>query len=521
MRAKYILILVIFCGTILYSQNWTVFNKNYRYNYRYDNTSIITNVLFADTFLITGGDTILKLNRVVAKCTGSYCPTSTVVLSGNNNYIINMPQFLQREIIIKPNYIQLNDTIKLTIFPTCTVGAVWKFDSLNNINITCINKLQQINFGVNDSVKILLIGTSDTLKLSKNFGILQWPQLYNQNKYYKLTGIELASTYLPTALFGERVPNAWDFYDFNVGDEFTIHNQMYQSAQIGSCSLISYTITNKNIIGDSYNYNVNTATRKDNGTYTQYYTCTGMFPPVITYSTSVITYSNLSHKKLKENISYPGQFIYDSMFSNYVNDSNGFYYSIVQFYNDNLNNFYKLHGQTCVLTASTSPQFTNTTISNFGGAPYPSSNNIISNNWGNFHEYFTTGFGRISKKNTAIGGEIKSCLIHYKKGNNIYFGPNPLLTNINELKYNYEGLNIYPNPANEVINVELGMLASIGSATNYKIEITNALGEVLLNQIATTNYITLNINNFNSGIYFVKVINDKKQLISTTKFIKQ
>ena len=79
-------------------------------------------------------------------------------------------------------------------------------------------------------------------------------------------------------------------------------------------------------------------------------------------------------------------------------------------------------------------------------------------------------------------------------------------------------LTIYPKPANEVINVELGMLASTGSATNYKIEITDALGEVLLNQIATTNYITININNFNSGIYFVNLYTGKA-LVKSEKLI--
>ncbi len=512
---KNLQLIAIIClfQTVLTAQNWSVFNKNYRYNYRYDNSSIVTNVLFADTFILTGVDTILKLNKVVAKCTGSYCPTSTVVLSGNDNYIINMPQFLQKEIIIKPNYIRLNDTIKLNIFPTCTVGAVWKFDSLNNVNITCINIIQQTNFGLSDSVKILLVNTSDTLKLSKNFGILQWPQLYNQNKYYKLTGVELASTYMPTAMFGERVPNAWDFYDYNVGDEFTIHNQMYQGQPFGSCRLTSYTITNKTIVGDSYIYNANTVTRKDTGTYTQYYTCLGMFPPPITYNTSIITYSNLSHRKLKENISYPGQFIYDNKFINYANN-NGFYYSIVQFYNDNLNNFYKLHGQTCVLNASTSPQFTNTVISNFGGAPYPSSNNIISNNWGIFHEYFTTGFGRVSKKNTAIGAEIKSCLLHYKKGNTVYFGPNPLITKLNEFNSSYENLKIYPNPANDIINID----CDLNKGETFKVIITNTLGQEVLSETIYNQYSKINIKNLTSGVYQLKVSEGNRQRVF--KFIK-
>jgi hypothetical protein len=48
---------------LAYSQNWAVFNKNYRYNYSLENESYTTVVIFADSTLIQGVDTIYSLNQ--------------------------------------------------------------------------------------------------------------------------------------------------------------------------------------------------------------------------------------------------------------------------------------------------------------------------------------------------------------------------------------------------------------------------------------------------------------------------
>ena len=91
---------------------------------------------------------------------------------------------------------------------------------------------------------------------------------------------------------------------------------------------------------------------------------------------------------------------------------------------------------------------------------------------------------------------------------------------IKELEKLNDKFKIYPNPANEVINVELGMLASTGSATNYKIEITNTLGRTIQEAEIKTKQITIDLKELNSGLYFIKLF-EKQKLISTYKFIKQ
>ena len=185
------------------AQNWNLFNKEYRYNYKFNNSQLVTNVLFADTVLLAGSDTIYNMNRIGVECTGS-CPTITAALNPTVTYIVpNMPQFLQRTIRKYLNGIVMpKDTAKQVIIPTCSVTQTWLFDSILNINATCISALVQNVFGQNDSVKTIIVGGNDTLLLSKSFGILQFPLPYGQNKYYRLAGIERRNSYDQNPLFG-------------------------------------------------------------------------------------------------------------------------------------------------------------------------------------------------------------------------------------------------------------------------------------------------------------------------------
>lgn len=79
-------------------------------------------------------------------------------------------------------------------------------------------------------------------------------------------------------------------------------------------------------------------------------------------------------------------------------------------------------------------------------------------------------------------------------------------TGINSFAVNGDlQLNIYPNPTNEILTIELDASTALSITKNYKIEIVNIFGEVVLNQIASANNLSLNINNFKSGIYFIQL----------------
>jgi hypothetical protein len=240
LKFRVIILFLLALTFSLKAQNWNAFNKAYRYNYIYDYNALVTNVMFTDSVKTVGSDTIYYLNRIGVECSGS-CPTITTAITTTATVVVpNMPQFLQRTIIkASSGIVQLKDTGNWIIKPTCTVSEVWVFDSISLKTAQCVNISTLTIFSVVDSIKTIIADGTDTILLSKQFGLIQFPNIYGKNKYYRLVGIENKASYDQTSLYGYKVPNAWDIYDYNVGDKFCISNVGF------------------NVIGSSTNYNIN------------------------------------------------------------------------------------------------------------------------------------------------------------------------------------------------------------------------------------------------------------------------
>lgn len=90
-----------------------------------------------------------------------------------------------------------------------------------------------------------------------------------------------------------------------------------------------------------------------------------------------------------------------------------------------------------------------------------------------------------------------------------------LSTSINEntIKQNISGFSIFPNPANESINISLS-----GNYNMNKIEIIDIQGKVVISKNPENNSATINIENLKNGLYFVKVYTADYN--ETKKFIK-
>ncbi len=71
---------------------------------------------------------------------------------------------------------------------------------------------------------------------------------------------------------------------------------------------------------------------------------------------------------------------------------------------------------------------------------------------------------------------------------------------------------IYPNPANDLLNVKL-------SQQFESVEITNMLGQVLYSNKVTDSFLQINISSYSSGVYFIRMKGDNG--IATKKFIKE
>ncbi|MCC6372626.1 MAG: T9SS type A sorting domain-containing protein, partial [Bacteroidia bacterium] len=86
---------------------------------------------------------------------------------------------------------------------------------------------------------------------------------------------------------------------------------------------------------------------------------------------------------------------------------------------------------------------------------------------------------------------------------------------LNEASALLETLPLYPNPAEDKLNLEIKKLG-----TNTSARIVNTLGTEVLTIPVTSEKSSININNLASGIYFVYLIENKTP-VAAGKFIKQ
>jgi len=93
---------------------------------------------------------------------------------------------------------------------------------------------------------------------------------------------------------------------------------------------------------------------------------------------------------------------------------------------------------------------------------------------------------------------------------------NCISTGIKSLKDTRHEINLYPNPSNGILNIEYEIL----NDDDVSIQLLNALGQILVDEKMISQHSSFNIQHFNSGMYFVKIIQSDK-LIATQKFIKE
>jgi hypothetical protein len=75
-------------------------------------------------------------------------------------------------------------------------------------------------------------------------------------------------------------------------------------------------------------------------------------------------------------------------------------------------------------------------------------------------------------------------------------------------------MNVYPNPANDVVNIELGTTSGVAEVT-----LTNMMGQVMKTQTYSGNNIQLAINDLPAGCYLISCVQNGLK-VATSRFIK-
>jgi hypothetical protein len=462
------LFIISFVG---YGQNWNVFNKAYRYNYKFNNSQLISNVLFAESVTMSSADTVYNLNKI------------GVVIG--NALTGDQPQFLQHTVVKKPNgIVKFQSPGAITILPTCSVNQTWLYDSNLNYSATCVSISTVTIFSITDSLRTIVVNNTDSILLSKQFGIIQYPLNYGQNLYYRLVGIEKKATYDLNALYGEKVPNAWDFYDLYVGYQWCYDNEWnYGDPNIPQgCEIASLVVKTRSVTPTGYIYNVD-KTFKSSGYYNGCYNPSAS--PVFTntnlmYDSSWVVPVGLKSPSLRENYMYPGMVV-----------GPGSPVQLVKLGADNLGRVYKYAGKSC----------------NSLGLIMPNQNEPVGYIPSGPPNTYTVGTMLYSVSFGVGKGKLTDdldCLCQFRYCTTCYGTVGTLGKGENKIPWM-----VYPNPAITQLNLPID---------RGTVKLFDCFGKLIKEQILDKEN-TLDISAFQSGLYFIEIQSDSFK--STQKLIIQ
>jgi hypothetical protein len=106
-----------------------------------------------------------------------------------------------------------------------------------------------------------------------------------------------------------------------------------------------------------------------------------------------------------------------------------------------------------------------------------------------------------------FGNYFKNALVYFKKGNEIWGTPLAADCNalsVEEIKIN-DLITVYPNPANDQVNIEIG---NYNGNKELLIEIFDYTGKSIFSILSSKSLNSINIESLRSGIYFYRVSKD-------------
>ena len=197
-----------------HSQNWQPINKDKVYYYQADTADHLTHQLQVDS-VRTGDDSKVHfLNLKLDECDTCGGGILTRLTGDTAFYRVDYPFFWQRQMADSSAddlhyFFGFED---FALAPHKALDSSWQFRLFSDVTAQIDSVYEAKLFGTTDSVKRMVTANKDTFEVSKNHGIITFPNLNNDVSYH-LKGIR--DSVLSGKGFGFRA-----VYDFNTGDAF-------------------------------------------------------------------------------------------------------------------------------------------------------------------------------------------------------------------------------------------------------------------------------------------------------------
>ncbi|NOX47883.1 MAG: T9SS type A sorting domain-containing protein [Chlorobi bacterium] len=473
---KTLTILGLIIAMAIQSQNWSPILPGEKMNYRHSDSAYITNTIWVDSTEISSGDITFYLNVIVKD-----------VPNDPDIVLRNQPQFLLKTLIKQDNGVFIcTDPSDYLLFTLAGLGDIWVFT--NNISAEITNIAKEDIFGEQDSVKTINLSDGNEIRLSKNFGILKFPDFQNGG-YFELVGIQ------DTEL-GEQVIDFWDIFDYEVGDVF---QRFYTESFPPPISyfdqhILKSTINSKEVFDDHITYGTFTI---EKGFYSW-------------YGTEPTYYSN----------TYTGNATYS------VSDyeiTNRFQNELIQ-----LNDYYCSPNSNDYIFARISI--------------YPDSMDLVNKHWGTFRDvppnvFYLGLYYETSPSNDSLKSIYDDCFANGPHGMNYteslgitlnyitdseshnYFylmgyvkdgdtvgeitPDSVLITNIEKKAIRNPTFSIFPNPAKDWLYVKP---KDLGNGISYSIKFRDIFGQLIREKKKIrSSLFAMDISGLKSGVYFYEI----------------
>ena len=251
MRNLILLFLVLQCGA-LSAQNWALINPDYKYNYSNDGTDTISNQIFVTHIDTLGVDSFrYELNLIGLRCDtcvaslGSYCDGSFIRT--------DQPQFLGFSVLTNQwDWHLTSGTDEQRIISNAQVGNAWLFDPVGPIGATVVSISGGMILGQVDSLKLIALSNGDSIILSKDHGLVRYPNLIGPVDHYDLIGTQ-------NPQLGHVIPGIADFFGLQPGDVVEYarsRGSAYWPVLFASNTITKRTIQSRTVINDTIHFNV-------------------------------------------------------------------------------------------------------------------------------------------------------------------------------------------------------------------------------------------------------------------------
>lgn len=451
-------VVLIAISAIAGSQNWQPVNPDYTYFYKTTEDEYISNTIFVDSIVDINGQQVYLLNTVMELCdTCENIDCYTFM----DYFLPSGPNFLQKEVHQsggnKTIFKKRNDFV---ILHMAGLNQSWLFDTLQNItaNISQIS-FDEIFPGTYDSVKNIQLSNSNQIKLTKNYGILEFPDFYYTGNNYFLQGGRTSDS-----VFGEEVLDYWDIFDFEVGDIFCKFKW-------------------EGGIGDSKPPVYNTMTK-------------------IEILTTEIINNNIVLSRFVKKRKWDSYGSYNNCFEYY--DSQTIYNNSSKLYNT-LPGMASNDNSRKIASLKPNPFDGSLSIASVAAEVFKCDfyDNIYYDNIGTMSMYYAQGLGKVYHSVGMQGGSFEEQTVGYIRNadtiGEIYPDSIFLTTSIKEIAA--DDIHLFPVPASQTINIILPKYQN-----ECLLELLDMRTRVLLKKtFRQTSEMKLDISNIEKGVYLLKI----------------